>query len=190
MFHGKQFENGKGRDMNPIQLMMKLAVSAQSYEVGCGGGRSGIPVASMVAASLGMGDLKKEPYLAGLYLVAQQHELRKPVTELLTAAGRRVFMKHGWKTDYCYGIAEMCLFEICWPKYTDALESARDDVRFSEVVLPRSLREQAILSGIEQSRFARTWAPRANEMRLILAGWMDDCARHIRRHYHEQEEAA
>lgn len=176
--------------MNSIQLMMKLAVDAQACEVGCGGGRSGIPVSSMVAAALGMGNLKKEPYLAGLYLVAQQQELRKPVTDLLASAGRNVFLREGWKTDYCFGIAEMCLFEVCWPNYSDEAESESLDVRFEDALLPRSLREQAILSGIEQSRFVRTWAPRAHEMRLILARWMDDCARHLDHHYFDEGEAA
>ncbi|KAF0804914.1 hypothetical protein A6D6_02678 [Alcanivorax xiamenensis] len=191
-------------------MMGRLNVRGQSYAMPGSGHGDTVPFESLVAGALGMGRLHRGAELVGLVIYARHHDVARELVTRLAAAGSALFERKGWKTVYCYGIAEMLVFELLWPRRcVDCKGDGEYSVRYTalgEQSVSRkkahrcqrcngtgrgdlSQREQARVSGIEQSRFIRTWAPRAHEMRLMMLGWEEDCLRHLVRHFDFSAEA-
>ncbi len=116
----------------------------------------------------------------------------------------------GWKTDYCEGLAQLCVFELIWPyrcthcygrgsvwiqqpEYREDQESGTPPVMVDRWIScgrckgtgqgRMSVRERAAVAQITKSRFSETWAKRADDMLAELHSLEDICLRHLWRQF-------
>lgn len=189
MFHEERTHFGKGKIMHPIRMMGRLSVRGQSYAVPGSGHGDTVPFESLVAGALGMGRLHRGAELVGLVIYARHHDVARELVTRLAASGSALFERKGWKVEYCYGIAEMLVFELLWTKRCPACTGNGCDQCDHRGRLRLSVREQGRVAGISHSRYVETWADRAHEMRLQLVDWENVCLRHLIRHFEEMPAA-
>ena len=166
--------------MNPIRLMAKLTSRGMRLDGGGGGG----PVMigrDDVAGALGMGSLKPVAALVGRATWCDDNQAQLELAGWVQTELHRRCRLNGWKTTYCEGLAQLCVFELVYPlrcvqcggrgrlwlqvpeKNSEGevvmAERWRECGRCKGTGQGRlTVRDRAAIAQITKTRFAETWA--------------------------------
>lgn len=200
--------------MNPIRLLAKLTARGLRIDGGVGGGAPVTISAEDVAGALGMGNLSPEAQLVGRAKFCDDNRAQLELAGWVQTRFHRRCKANGWKTDYCEGIAQLCVFELVWPYrcphcngrgHVWIQQPERAGGEDGEQEAPARLvdrlvecgrckgtgqgrmtvRDRAAVAQITKSRFAETWAARADEMLGEVEGLADQAIRHLWRQFAE-----
>ena len=98
--------------MNPIRLVAKLTARGVAIDGAGGGGGPVLISATDVGAALGMGRLKPEAILVGRAKFCDDNTAQLELAGWVQTELHRRCLKAGWKTDYCEGLAQLCVLEL------------------------------------------------------------------------------
>lgn len=187
--------------MNPIRLMAKLTVRGLRIDSGGAGGGPLMIAAEDVAGALGMGRLKPQAALVGSATFCDDNRAQLELTAWVQQELHRRCRRNDWKTDYCEGLAQLCVFELVHPlRCVHCLGRGHTWLQIPErrgertVLVERwracprcngsgrkrlTVRDRAAVAQIGKSQFADVWAERADAMLSDLYGLQDDVLRHL-----------
>lgn len=200
--------------MNPIRLVAKLTARGVAIDGAGGGGGPVLISATDVGAALGMGHLKPEAILVGRAKFCDDNTAQLELAGWVQTELHRRCQRAGWKTDYCEGLAQLCVFELVWPyRCTHCYGRGKVWIQQPErraedqdsaaplVMVDRwlscgrckgtgqgrmSVRERAAVAQITKSRFSETWAKRADDMLAELHSLEESCLRHLWRQFADE----
>jgi len=203
VFHDKQFKYGQGCFMNPIRLMAKMTAKGLLIDGGGFGGSVVLVTPQDVAGAMGMGNLPAEAELVGRAKFCDDNQAQLSLAGWVQTEFRRRCMRSGWKTDYCEGLATLCVFELVhpmrcrpcggrgkvWqqePEMSDDGELLRMADRWVDCSACKAtgqsvltVRNRAAIAKISKSRFGETWAARADDMMTTLFTCEEKVLRHL-----------
>ncbi|MCE7521948.1 hypothetical protein [Alloalcanivorax xenomutans] len=181
--------------------MAKLTTRGLRIDSGGTGGGPVTIAAEDVAGALGMGRLKPQAVLVGRATFCDDNRAQLELAKWVQQELHRRCRRNGWKTDYCEGLAQLCVFELVHPlRCVHCLGRGQlwlqvPERRGERIVLverwrtcPRckgsgrkrlTVRDRAAVAQIGKSQFADVWAERADAMLSDLYGLQDDVLRHL-----------
>jgi|GEM_PF-929462 hypothetical protein len=197
--------------MNPIRLVAKLTARGVAIDGAGGGGGPVLISATDVGAALGMGRLKPEAILVGRAKFCDDNTAQLELAGWVQTELHRRCQRAGWKTDYCEGLAQLCVFELVWPyrcthcygrgkvwiqqpeRRTEDQDSAAPLVMVDRWLScgrckgtgqgRMSVRERSAVAQIGKSQFRDAWAKRADDMLAELHSLEESCLRHLWRQF-------
>ncbi|MAX54486.1 MAG: hypothetical protein CL537_03050 [Alcanivoracaceae bacterium] len=189
--------------MNPIRLMAKMTAKGLLIDGSGFGGGTVLITQHDVAGAMGMGNLPAEAELVARSKWCDDNQAQLALAGWVQTEFRRRCMRHGWKTDYCEGLATVCVFELVCPmRCSDCMGRGKvwqqEPERADDGVLLRmadrwveckpckgsgqselTVRNRAAIAKISKSRFSETWGPRADEMMTTLYSLDQKVLRHL-----------
>lgn len=181
--------------MNPVRMLGKMTAKGLRLDGGVGGPVLVPP--SDVAAALGLGALPRPALLVGLAKYSDDNQCQLALRDWAAARFRARCERRGWKTDYCGGIALLCVYELVNPTrcphclgkgtvWKPSPAGGRKPAGWGECGRCKgsgnvrlSLRDRAAIAQISKSRFAETWAWRADQMLAELSSLEEQALRHL-----------
>lgn len=196
--------------MHPIRLLGKMTAKGLLID-GAGFGSGPVAIRPVdVAAALGMGRLPLEAALVGRAKFCDDNQAQLDLAVWVRDEFRRRCLKQGWKTDYCEGLAQLCVFELVhpmrcsecvgrgslwqqWPVRQGsgtlrAVESSWEECGRCKGTGQAKLtvRSRAAVAGITKSRFSETWEGRADSMMQELWVLEEKVLRHLHRQFSDE----
>ncbi|WP_414430832.1 hypothetical protein ACMG4M_05230 [Alcanivorax sp. IL3] len=196
--------------MHPIRLLGKMTAKGLLID-GAGFGSGPVAIRPVdVAAALGMGRLPLEAALVGRAKFCDDNQAQLDLAVWVRDEFRRRCLKQGWKTDYCEGLAQLCVFELVhpmrcsecvgrgslwqqWPVRQGsgtlrAVESSWEECGRCKGTGQAKLtvRSRAAVAGIGKSQFSDVWQDRADNMMQTLWSLEEKVLRHLHRQFSDE----
>lgn len=187
--------------MNPVRMMAKLTARGVMLTGGSGG--QVLISAEDVAGAMGMGNL---PHLAETVARARfcdDNRAQMALHGWVQTWWRRDCIRHGWATDYCEGLATLCVFDLVYPMHcsgcsgrgsrweqhpvSDAVENVLRvgsqwrscDSCNGTGRRELTVRDRAAIACMGKSQYANVWAVRVNAMMQDLWSLEQKAVRHL-----------
>ncbi len=196
--------------MNPIRLLGKMTAKGLLID-GAGFGSGPVSIRPVdVAGAMGMGRLPLEAALVGRAKFCDDNQAQLDLAVWVRDEFVRRCMRYGWKTDYCEGLAQLCVFELVhpmrcsdcggrgmvWQQHPVKHASGKlEEVKSRWVGCERckatgqaklTVRSKAAVAGIGKSQFADAWQGRADEVMKLLWSLEEKVLRHLYRQFADE----